>query len=78
MTDSWTHRPDEALALIGAATLAAAGCGGMHTLTSEVSSFGAWPADPTSIRIEKIGPPPKPWRFAGRPCPFVSATSEIS
>jgi hypothetical protein len=34
-----------ALALIGAATLAAAGCAGMHTLTSEVSSFGEWPAD---------------------------------
>ena len=34
-----------ALVLMAGTALALAGCAGMHTLTSEVSSFGEWPAD---------------------------------
>lgn len=45
-----------ALALLGGAALLAAGCAGMNTLTSEVSSFGEWPTDrkPGSYAFERL------------------------
>ncbi len=39
------HRRFALSALLGATLLAAAGCSGMYTLTSDVATYGEWPAD---------------------------------
>lgn len=48
-------------ALLGTTVLAAVGCSGMYTLTSDVATYGEWPADrkPGTFAIERM-PSQKP------------------
>ncbi|MDM4767851.1 DUF4136 domain-containing protein [Pelomonas sp. SE-A7] len=54
--NAFLHRRLALSALLGATLLAAVGCGSMYTLTSEVATYGEWPADRKggSYAIERL------------------------